>query len=273
MVVLTTKHEKLELIAPALVNELGLDVLLHEADTDLLGTFSGEIPRTLTGKQAAIEKAKIGALALGKSIGIASEGSIGPDPILPFARSDIEYLALVDLELGLEVVESFRSLEIVAGELTAEPGTDLVQFLTQVDFPSHKLIVRPNKEKHLNVVKGIGDMDSLILAIQENAALSVDGKVMIQSDLRAHCSPSRQANIRKVAERLAQRLKSLCANCESPGWGSIDYERGLNCSECGEFVAKALKFEVFGCGGCSLRERGPIISEFADPGICDSCNP
>lgn len=89
---LTTKHQKLDLIAPILERELGMKMVLHEADTDELGTFSGEIERTSPALETASQKAKIGMKALGLPLGIASEGSIGPDPLMPFMKSDIEYL-------------------------------------------------------------------------------------------------------------------------------------------------------------------------------------
>ena len=271
--VLTTKHEKLGLIAPPLNSELGMNVILHEADTDLFGTFSGEIQRSLSAREAAIEKAKIGTSALGLRLGLASEGSIGPDPILPFVRSDIEHLALVDLDLGVEIVESFRSLEIVAGEIVTEPGDDLTEFLSGLDFPNHKLIVLPNLGPRTTVAKGVDSTATLYRAVEELAAISSDGKALVQSDLRAHCSPSRQANIKQAAQLLAQRLKALCLECKTPGWGQVGYERGLECSDCGELVGKAKKAAIYGCARCSFVELGSKISDYADPAICDACNP
>jgi hypothetical protein len=272
-VVLTTKHEKLDLIAPILNAELGMEVLLHEADTDLLGTFSGEVERTLSASQTAITKVRIGTTNLGLSLGVASEGTVGPDRLLPFLRSDTEYIAFVDLDRGMELVEEFRSLEIVAGEIVTEPGSDISEFLERVDFPNHKLIVSPNLGDRSRSLKGLGNKQDLEAAIELLAKDSIDGKVLVQSDLRAHCCPSRQENIRQAARNLAKRLKSLCPSCNTPGWGKVGYEKGLDCSACGEYVEKAIRAEVLGCAKCSHREVKDSGENKADPSICDGCNP
>jgi len=272
-IVLTTKHEKLSLIAPILQAELELNVVVHEADTDQLGAFTGEIERTLDPKQTAIAKAKLGTTALGISLGVASEGSIGPDPLMPFVQSDIEYIALVDLDREIEIVERYRSLEIIAGEIATEPGSDISSFLTKIDFPNHKLIAKPTGPTDTSAIKGIGTMLELQKAVRDLAANSPHGKVLLQSDLRAHCSPSRQQNIIQAARLLAQRVKTLCPSCECPGFGATRYERGLECSDCGELVSSALKFEIFGCVKCTFEETGPRLSDFADPASCDGCNP
>jgi ribosomal protein L37AE/L43A len=272
-IVLTTKHEKHSLIAPILEAELNLKVVLHEADTDQLGTFTGEMERTLPPRDAAIEKAKLGMRELGASLGIASEGSIGPDPLMPFTRSDIEYIALVDLERGIEIVERFRSFEIIAGEIVTEPGSDISSFLTSVDFPNHKLIAQPNGARGKHSIKGLANQSELEKAIEDQAAISSDGKAFLQSDLRAHCSPSRQQNIIQATRLLAKRVSALCPSCGTPGFGVTRYEQGLECSECGELVSNALKFEILGCAKCSFEEAGPQLADYADPSTCDGCNP
>ena len=272
-VVLTTKHQKLELIAPIFESEVGLHVVLHEADTDLLGTFVGDVERLHPARQTAIEKAKLGTAALGQGLGIASEGTIGPDPSLPFARSDIEYVGFVDVNLGIELVESYRSLDIVAGEIITESGEDISEFLNRVDFPNHKLIVVSNRGDRSKAVKGIGDLEELYGSIASLSAKSLDGKVIVQSDLRAHCSPSRQENIKQAALALARRLRALCPECKTPGWGLVGFDKGLDCSSCGEFVEHAARSEIFGCAKCAHKEtKNPIALE-ADPSICNGCNP
>lgn len=272
-IVLTTKHDKFNLIAPILKSELGLNVVLHEADTDRLGTFSGEVERALSPRQTAIQKAKIGINALGHALGIASEGSIGPDSQLPFSQSDIEYLALVDTDLGIEVVERYRSLEIVAGDIVAEPDTYLEPFLERADFPNHKLIATPNSARSKNSIKGISNRTELEDAIVQLAKVSGDGKVLIQSDFRAHCSPSRQKNIVQATILLANRVKALCPECKAPGWGLVGYQIGLDCSSCGETVPNAISANISGCAKCPFEQIGEPLAKQADPANCDGCNP
>lgn len=272
-VVLTTKHQKLSLIGPILERELGVKLILHEADTDQLGTFSGEIERTSSAPETARQKAEIGMKALGVPIGIASEGSIGPDPLMPFMKSDIEYLSFVDSERDIEIVVMHRSFEIIAGDLVTEPGADITNFLERVDFPNHKLIVATNDGDKVPALKGIGTLAELESAIYLLAGQSKDGKVLLQSDLRAHCSPSRQRNITRAAELLAARINSPCPSCQCPGWGVTGYLKGLDCADCGEVVAKANRAEILSCVKCSFELAGEQLAEFADASTCDGCNP
>ena len=120
--ILTTKHDKLSLIAPSMQSEVDLEVTDINLDTDQLGTFSGEISRSGSPIETAIAKAKLGIEATGIPIGLASEGSIGPDPQNPFLTSDIEIVVLVDQERGLVIYESHRSFEIVAATIEFSPG-------------------------------------------------------------------------------------------------------------------------------------------------------
>lgn len=73
-VVLANMHGKDTAIAPVLRARLGLVVTTApDLDTDVLGTFTGEIPRAGTIREVA--KARLGMAATGLPIGIASEGS------------------------------------------------------------------------------------------------------------------------------------------------------------------------------------------------------
>jgi hypothetical protein len=83
--VIATMHGKEAAVAPVLLARLGLVVTTAaNLDTDALGTFTGEIPRAGTIREAAISKARLGMTATGLPIGIASEGSYGPHPNIPF---------------------------------------------------------------------------------------------------------------------------------------------------------------------------------------------
>jgi ribosomal protein S27AE len=272
-VVLTTKHDKHKLISPVFSDSLRMNVIDHWADTDLLGTFSGEVERKFSPRETAIKKAHIGISDLGVTLGLASEGSVGPDPYLHFVTSNIEYLAFVDVENGLEIVQAFRSLDITAGQISVSPEQDLTQFLKRFDFPNHKLIVIPNLGKPNSPVKGISTMEELSAAIKACANISDDGSALVKSDFRAHCSPSRQVNITQAARVLVERVSSRCPECRIPGWGVTSHERGLKCGICGLVSTTALRREVLGCAKCEYVEFGPQLREFADPATCDACNP
>jgi hypothetical protein len=270
---LTSKHHKLDLIAPAFQEFVGLHLQEEALDTDQLGTFSGEIERYLPPLETAIAKARLGMRERGLSLGIASEGSIGADPMVPFITSDIEHLVLVDDEREIVISEVYRSLNIRAARIEATPGQDLSEFLERSDFPSHALIVRPREGEASQVVKGITALAQLQTAIASCANASKTGYVVIESDLRAHHSPSRRRNIEAVARALAARTSRLCPQCHAPGWGRVGYEKGVRCGVCTTLIPEALRQVLLGCVRCDEVQKGEIVSEVADPSICPRCNP
>lgn len=82
------------------------------------------------------------------------------------------------------------------------------------------------------------------------------------------------AAIGRLAERLADRLASLCPACQSPGYGIIAVEKGLPCAWCGG-PSLMVRHQVFGCVICDKQEkraRSDGLTQ-ADPGQCAYCNP
>jgi hypothetical protein len=271
--ILTSKHEKVSLIQPEFSRAFNLEVRELPLDTDLLGTFSGEIERTASPLETAIKKARLGMQASGISLGIASEGSIGADPAMPLLTSDIELLVLVDDERGLVISETFRSFDIFAGRKEFRSGDDISEFLSRVDFPNHHLIVLTEGANGLTSIKGISNLTKLNESIEELLAISPKGFVVIESDFRANHSPSRQVNIQAAAKKLAKRIATLCPECAAPGWGVVDYERGVECSGCGDINPDIAHRETLGCVRCSARGPGKVINESIDSARCFGCNP
>ena len=109
--VLTTKHAKEQVIAPLFAEVLEMDVIVHAADTDMLGTFTGTIPRLGSMQETVIAKAKIGLEATGLPFGIASEGAFGPHPSNPFIAADTEMMVFIDTERDFTVIESLISTD------------------------------------------------------------------------------------------------------------------------------------------------------------------
>ena len=268
--VMPTMHEKGKLVKDHFMNFLQIKVEEVHVDTDSLGTFSGEIERVGTRLDTAIQKARLGIQATGNPYAIASEGSIGPDPLLVFINANIETMVFVDEELGIQVHETFKSNEITAFATTTL-NKDLGVLLQKADFPNHAVIVKP--QKGVGAHKGIRDLRSLEKAIRESQDQSADGEAIIESDLRAMCSPSRQKNITATALKLVHRLSSICPECEIPGWGLKSYVRGVECSECGQFSDEAIKQEVMGCVKCEFTQLGAVINLTLNPSRCMSCNP
>lgn len=261
---LTTKHGKAAQITPAFA-ELGVSIQTVELDTDQLGTFSREVPRVGSQRDTAIKKARLGMAASRLPYGIASEATIGADPIVPFLNSTIEAIAWIDSELGFELVEFHRSLAIVAVRETITSGVELGEVLTRADFPNHALIAYSDSGE---VIKGIRDHSSL-----QDALKRLGGVVTIESDLRAHMSPSRQLAIAECAVKLVDRLRQRCAQCNTPGFGVIENLYGLPCESCGSKVVGALRGEVLGCAKCDFRQERTSDRKSAPARECGYCNP
>jgi hypothetical protein len=69
-VALLTKHDKAGMVAPALA-PLGLEVLATDGfDTDTLGTFSGEVERTLSPLECARRKARLACELTGLPVAV-----------------------------------------------------------------------------------------------------------------------------------------------------------------------------------------------------------
>ncbi|WP_395382433.1 DUF6671 family protein [Mesorhizobium sp. UC22_110] len=134
--VLATMHGKDAAIVPVFQERLELSVVTPSAiDTDALGTFTGEIPRSGTIREAAIAKARLGMAVTGLSIGIASEGSYGPHPHVPFIPGGVEFMVLVDDERGIVVTEHLIDDAPVYEHAVAAEFGDLRAFLDHIRFP------------------------------------------------------------------------------------------------------------------------------------------
>lgn len=111
--ILATQHGKERVIGPVLNEALGLRVeCTPDLDTDQFGTFSREIPRR--GSPLAAARAKIAAAfecSPHARVGLASEGSFGPHPPIPFVPPGLELVLLVDRETGFELTGHDATLE------------------------------------------------------------------------------------------------------------------------------------------------------------------
>lgn len=103
-IALLTQHGKEKVIAPVLEPALGCQVVRVEGfDTDSLGTFTRDMARVGSQLDAARRKAQVGMELSGCPVGLASEGSFGPDPFTGMFSWNIELLVLIDRRLGIEI--------------------------------------------------------------------------------------------------------------------------------------------------------------------------
>lgn len=268
---LATRHAKEEAIAPAFLEVLGMGIEVVDIDTDSFGTFTGDVPRIHAPRTTAIAKARAGMFASGHTLGLASEGTIGPHPFMPFATYDTETIVFVDDVRGIVISETTRSDNIVAIRQTVTSDDDLATALDRADFPQHGLVVRPPESYAGPIAKGITSRHDLIVAVRK--CTSNFGSAVVENDLRACFSPSRMRNIRECAVMLAQRVATPCPECASPGWGRIEPIRGLPCSACETFVKSAVRADAFGCPACETVHEIPRPSRVVEPQWCPMCNP
>ena len=265
------RHGKLDQLKPAFERLENFELVLAEIDTDRFGTFTGETARLLSPLETAIAKAKAGAEELGLDYGLASEGTIGPNPATPWANVDHELLALVSLSRNITIYETHQSASIVAKSQTLTSGSDLETVFKQFDLPNHAVNLSYSTQSSHSIDKGLRDPDQLRNRIAELWSEGVEP--LMESDFRAMSSPSRQANIQACAEKLVARIAAHCPGCNEIGFGKISYEFGVPCVGCGEVNLRIAKSEQLGCVACDFFELRDLGITSIDPSRCDGCNP
>lgn len=272
-IALLTQHGKEQVLAPVLEPALGCRIVRVDGfDTDRLGTFTRDIPRAGTQRDAALRKARLGMELSGLPIGLASEGGFGPDPFVGVLPWNVEMLVLVDDRLGIEITATAqapgRSAHLRSGD-----WAELEAFARREGFPQHALVMRPHDQDDPRVHKGISTWLALEAAFAECAAASPEGCVFVEHDLRAFANPTRMANIGNAARELLQRLTSRCPACGAPGYWVTHRTQGLPCRECGT-PTRLPAGETLGCLKCGHSEHRPVGDpKGADPQHCDLCNP
>jgi hypothetical protein len=273
---LATCHGKERAIARPFRVALGLELVVADTiNTDSLGSFSGEIPRPADGPTTCRLKAEAGMAATGLNLGLASEGSFGPHPAIPFLPVGQEWMTFIDRDQDLVISDQLLARRTNFNHCRVGADTDLAAWLGRVGFPSHALIVRPNQgEGAMPVRKGLQTASALQAALAEARRASADGLALVETDMRAHLNPTRMAAIRALAFRLVRRIARPCPACASPGWGPVELRLGLPCRWCG-LATDLIQAEVFGCVRCDHRQDVPRPDglQAADPGHCLSCNP
>lgn len=275
--VLATMHGKERVISPLLERDLGLRVeLALGLNTDRFGTFSREIERA--GSQLDAARAKIQAAfenAPRVTIGIASEGSFGPHPYLPFLALGRELILLIDRETGLELTGHDASPETNFDYAIVSNVAAAVEFAERVKFPDHGLIVMGcvdhQPAHHQALIKDITDRETLEAAVSK--AVDRCGAAFVETDMRAHRNPTRMSAIGRATADLVRRFGSRCPECNYPGFDITERVPGLPCAWCGE-PTRLIQREILSCHSCRHRhERSATDKTTADPGHCEGCNP
>ena len=272
-------HGKERILTRPLWVGLGLNLCHASAvDTDRFGSFGGETPRLADALSTCRRKADAAMEALGLELGIASEGSFGPHPAVPMVPLGHEWMTFVDRRDGFVISEQMLSRHTNYSSCKGDDPEAISGWLQQVGFPRHALMVRPlDSEPSAGggwLAKGVSNPQRLAEVMAEAVRRSPLRLAWLETDMRAHCNPTRQVAIRELAFRLVRRVGRACPSCLSPGWGVVDRIPGLPCVNCGLATPLVLQ-QVMGCSVCGHQESRPRPDglEAADPMYCNDCNP
>ena len=274
--VLATMHAKEQVIAPLAQCFLGLRVkAVAGLDTDAFGTFTRITLRTGSPLDAA--RAKIAAAFILRpdvQIGLASEGSFGPHPAIPFCPLGRELLLLVDRQGGFELVGHAATIETNFGHRVVSDVATGLEFARASGFPEHGMIVMGSRANQpapdLALFKDATEWADLASALE--AVIARHGTAHIETDMRAHRNPRRMRWVKRAMIDLIRRSRSTCPSCNAPGYGVTDRLMGLPCAWCSEPTMLS-RADVLSCGRCGHREERPVAEANADPAHCGDCNP
>ncbi|MFN8286298.1 MAG: DUF6671 family protein [Chitinophagales bacterium] len=260
-------------MAPLLEQHLGVKCVLPSGfDTDKLGTFTGEVERETDPLTTARKKCLM-ALELGLcDMAVASEGSFGAHPLMPFTPADDEWLFFMDKKNDIEVFAREVSSSTNFGGTIVRSVGELMSFANKAQFPSHGLILRAAEGDTLRLVKGITDKNILQKVFLEFTA--VNGSAFVETDMRAHYNPLRMDVIEKATEKLVKKLTSTCPICDTPGFSITNARPGLPCEICNS-PTKTPLYYILSCAKCGFEAQEPPANKkkFETPVFCDYCNP
>lgn len=271
--IVATKHHKEKVIGPIFQQEFGFQYLASDRlDTDLMGTFSGEVERIGSPIEVAREKCQKAMEIHGIDVAISSEGSLGVHPQYLFVPAATEILMFKDRVNDIEITVQLITTETNFSGIEIKAMDELPSFLEQVKFPSHALIIKKSREDVDPIEKGIMDESRLYELV--DTYLKSFGSCMLETDMRAMNNPTRMNQIKKLTYQLVEKINSFCPQCSFPGFSIMEVQRGLLCSQCFRPTSSIFK-SIYRCQKCLYEEEKfyPAARYLEDPMYCDYCNP
>lgn len=275
--ILASMHKKEQVIAPLLETKLGIRLqVLPNFNTDQFGTFSREQARLGSQLDAARAKAQAALALTNATLVIASEGSFGPHPSLPYLACNRELVLFQDPSQNLEVVGEVMSVETNFRQKSVRNFSEALAFAERVGFPEHGLVVITNPEQPgtAPLFKGITTAEALEAAVTAALQASAQGLAHLETDMRAHYNPTRMRVIAAATEDLLLKLTRRCPNCCWPGFSIQSVVPGLSCQIC-QAPTRLTRAAIYECQRCHYlqRQEFPDGVTAADPTYCDFCNP
>lgn len=279
--VLATMHRKEQVIGPILETALGLTLEVPGGlDTDQFGTFTRDRHRPNNQKITARLKAERALELTGGDLAIASEGSFGPHPSLPFLACNLELVVLIDRANNLEIYGQELSTETNYSQASISSLAEALAFAQKVGFPEHGLVVMPTASTSAaaEIVKGIVSEAELVRVVNAGLERSqrpqTSPSLHLETDMRALCNPTRMKVIAQAAANLVAAIQKPCPSCGAPGFEPTERQPGLPCALCRAptLLTRALWSQ---CQRCGFRQEMlfPDGRETADPAQCPYCNP
>lgn len=273
--VIATMHQKERAIAPLLESALDLKAVVpSDFDTDAFGTFTREVKRPSDQMTTARLKADAALQLTNETLAIASEGSFGPHPQMPFVACDREVVLLRDRHHNLEIVGQVISTDTNYSQQRVTSLDEAIKFAQKIGFPSHGVVAM--SEAHptpsSQVFKGITDDAQLREAV--TWLLQKIGEAHLETDMRAMHNPTRINVIAQATHDLIAQINQCCPECGFPGFAPVAHKPGLPCAWCGSPTGLTLA-TTYHCQTCDFSHdiQFPDGRQQADPAHCFFCNP
>jgi hypothetical protein len=270
---IATNHRKESVLQPVLERELKVNCFtIPMFNTDQFGTFSGEIERNQSPLDTLKSKCQLGFDVTGCDLVIATEGSFGAHPDLPFCAAHDELILLMDFKNNLSFSSRILTTETNFQGRKIRSEVELVAFGESIGFPDQALILRNEEQSMLYLKKGINDWDELLTAFR--VCMRRHESVFVETDMRAMHNPPRMKQIELLVQKLINQLKVLCPACAMPGYGVTSVLPGLPCWICETPTSSVLK-HVLACSACQHQEEVffPNGRQTEEPTFCPACNP
>ncbi len=275
--VLATMHAKERVISPILEDALDIKIIVPEGfNSDLFGTFTGDIARRGNQLEAARAKAESAMTQHGLTLGFASEGTFGPHPASPFLPYNREIVLMIDKLNSLEIIGVAGTTRTNFSQRAVTNYLEAYQFAVTAGFPEHGVVVKGKQHAGtpVEMVKGITSQEQMEHAVLSALSKSDTGEITIETDMRAMYNPTRMQNIEAATRDLVTNICNLCPKCSCPGFKLIEDRKGLPCEWCG-FPTRLSLAHIYTCRRCGYTQERMYPNGImkADPGRCPHCNP
>lgn len=269
---LLTQHGKERLLAPLAQARLGAELVRIEGfDTDRLGTFTRTVERAGSQLEAAERKARLATQLSDLRLVLGSEGAFTVDPQIGLIPWGIELLVLYDRDTDRSVIGRAEGPETNCRQAWCRDWAEVEAFARAVGFPAHGLILSEARLEPPIRCQWRGGLDTWTALQQAWRALATPAGAWLETEMRAHLNPTRQAMIVRAGEDLFTRLVALCPACGAVGFGRTRALPGRPCAAC-DWPTPLPWIHRSTCAVCGFERDEPIDAR-ADPAECPRCNP